>query len=175
VFLATALLVFATPGCDTPTAIGDAPDAALVPGNAQSRIALCHRTNSGGYTEITVADAAYSTHMDHGDRAVGDNGECPTAGTARLQVTVNLNAADWQSYVTVVLYVTGEPEAVLGGCYATETCTYDVPDGSSTLLLSPNFFTYTWSDPSCTITGSSSSCVMDGDRSVVVTEPIDEY
>lgn len=171
--LATAILVLTTPGCDTsPTATDDLASAALFSSNAQTRIALCHRTNSGDYTKITVADAAYDTHMAHGDRAVGENGDCPAGGTARLEVAFDLDPSTWWFDVGVVLYAPGEPETVLGSCEVHTTCAYDVPTGSTIVLLSGSTYLYTWSEATCT---GSNSCVMDGDRSVVASEPINEY
>lgn len=38
---------------------------------AMSKIDVCHRTNSGDYTKISIADAAYDTHRAHGDGPVG--------------------------------------------------------------------------------------------------------
>lgn len=171
--VAAAMLILATPGCnDSPTASDHDDVAAAIASSSQLRIPLCHRTSSGDFTQITIADAAYTTHMEHGDLAVGAYGDCPTSVTSRLTVTVDLDAAAWHSYVTVALYVMGEPYAVLDDCFATETCTYDVPTGSSAVLASPYQRTYTWSDPSCSITEWTSSCVMTGDGSVVVGEGV---
>lgn len=41
-------------------------------GNAQNRVDVCHLNGKGEYNKITVADAAFETHLVHGDGAVGD-------------------------------------------------------------------------------------------------------
>jgi hypothetical protein len=35
---------------------------------------VCHRNRDGGYVKIRIADAAYDTHVAHGDFAVGTGG-----------------------------------------------------------------------------------------------------
>ena len=40
--------------------------------NAQARVDVCHVNGKGEYQKITVADAAFETHIAHGDGAVGD-------------------------------------------------------------------------------------------------------
>jgi hypothetical protein len=171
--LATALLVLTTAGCDTsPTATDDLLSTALFSASSQSRIALCHRTGSGDYTKITVADAAYDTHMAHGDRAVGENGDCPAGGMARLEVAFDVDPSGWWPAVGVVLHAPGEQETVLASCEMLTTCTYDVPTGSTIVLLSGSNYLYTWSEATCT---GSNICVMDGDRSVVASAPVYEY
>jgi hypothetical protein len=40
--------------------------------NAQTRVDVCHLNGKGEYSKITVADAAFETHIEHGDGAVGD-------------------------------------------------------------------------------------------------------
>jgi len=38
------------------------------------KVEICHRTNDGNFTVISVADAAYQTHIDHGDIPAGTGG-----------------------------------------------------------------------------------------------------
>jgi alpha-tubulin suppressor-like RCC1 family protein len=38
---------------------------------AMAKVDVCHRTTSGSFTKITIADAAYDTHLAHGDGVVG--------------------------------------------------------------------------------------------------------
>jgi hypothetical protein len=38
---------------------------------AMAKVDVCHRTTDGSFTKITIADAAYETHVAHGDGVVG--------------------------------------------------------------------------------------------------------
>ena len=40
--------------------------------NAQNRVDVCHVNGKGEYQKITVADAAFETHIAHGDASIGD-------------------------------------------------------------------------------------------------------
>jgi len=40
--------------------------------NAQTMVDVCHLNGKGEYNMITIADAAFETHVAHGDGAVGD-------------------------------------------------------------------------------------------------------
>jgi len=49
--------------------------ALLVPGVAfagQARLNVCHREGSGAFNLIKIGEPAYATHLQHGDRAIGD-------------------------------------------------------------------------------------------------------
>jgi hypothetical protein len=165
--LAAPMLIFAAPGCDSlPTDTDD-------PAGAQARTELCRRAGSGAYT-VSTADPAAATYLEHGDRQGGAIGGCPVAGTARLDVQVNPPDLGWISIAGVVLRVDGQADVELASCKATETCTYTVPAGSTIFVSTAGIHTFTWSDPVCTSTGSS-SCVMNGDRSVVVSALPDAY
>lgn len=73
------------------------PEESLVTAGAQSaearddshqgarRVKLCHRTGSGAYTKITMADAALGVHIAHGDGAIGD----PVPGMAGYEFDAN--------------------------------------------------------------------------------------
>jgi hypothetical protein len=39
--------------------------------NAQIRVDVCHLNGTGEYNKITVADAAFETHLAHGDGEIG--------------------------------------------------------------------------------------------------------
>jgi hypothetical protein len=54
--------------CDAGPALGPS-DVDLA---QMGKVELCHRTSAGDYVRISVADVAYSTHMSHGDQAIGD-------------------------------------------------------------------------------------------------------
>jgi hypothetical protein len=58
-------------GCDgaDPTSPLEA-SVALSAGMAKTDV--CHRTMAGSFTKISVADAAYETHIAHGDGGVGE-------------------------------------------------------------------------------------------------------
>jgi hypothetical protein len=73
--------------------------------------------------------------------------------------------------VVVILHAPDQPEAVLDQCAAGTTYGYNVPTGS-TIVLSPSTYMYTWNDPACT---GTNSCVMNGDRSVLVTAASYDY
>ena len=40
--------------------------------NAQNRVDVCHVNGKGEYQKITIADAAFETHIAHGDASIGD-------------------------------------------------------------------------------------------------------
>ena len=75
-----AFLLIMMAGCDSMTdaehtddlqpQIGQSEMTTL--GNAQNRVDVCHVNGKGEYNKITVADAAFETHIAHGDGAVGD-------------------------------------------------------------------------------------------------------
>jgi hypothetical protein len=156
VMLAGALLVLVAPGCDSmPTAVQDgAVGSALFSSTGQSRVDLCHRTSSGGYVKITVADAAYSTHTAHGDRHAGPTGECSAT------LTLHVAGGDPGMFVSVTVAAFGSvPETSLEDCPDGATCYYDIPFGSTVHLDSDSPFFFSWS-------GCSSSdiswCVAEG-------------
>jgi hypothetical protein len=49
---------------------------------AASKVDVCHRTSAedNAYVIITIADAAYDTHIGHGDLDVDDDGSCGDGG-----------------------------------------------------------------------------------------------
>ncbi|HSJ25538.1 MAG TPA: hypothetical protein VK929_12750 [Longimicrobiales bacterium] len=56
----------------------DLPTQPVYAGNplhsqSQSRVDVCHVNGDGTYSRITVADAAYSSHVDHGDQSPGED------------------------------------------------------------------------------------------------------
>jgi alpha-tubulin suppressor-like RCC1 family protein len=57
--------------CDAgdPTSPLEAPVALSA---AMGKTDVCHRTTDGNFTKISVADAAYETHIAHGDGGIGD-------------------------------------------------------------------------------------------------------
>jgi hypothetical protein len=157
--MSVAALAMATSACgDLPTtAAADASDpvsAVAVSFNSQSRVPVCHRAANGEYIKITVADAAYATHMAHGDIAVGPAGGC--GATSRLTLTVS---GGWSgSFVTVTI----APETRLDDCLEGETCYYDVPTGATVELASNYWYDFSWSSGGCYM----DSCVMHSDISV---------
>jgi hypothetical protein len=175
VILAAAMLVGTAAGCDkTPTAVDDdAVMTAQFSGGAQNRVSLCHRTSSGAYNKITIADAAYDTHMAHGDRTVGADGECITGAASRLEVWVDVDTDQGLDHVVILLYPESGGEFLLGTCAPGELCVHDVPTGSTVTLSSAGSYEYAWSDPTCTGTVTNPiGCMMDEDRSVVVTKGV---
>jgi hypothetical protein len=67
----TALLLA---GCDTAAVDGTAPQAIALAdaSHSQTRVDVCHVDGQGNYSLITVADAAYDTHIAHGDGGIGN-------------------------------------------------------------------------------------------------------
>lgn len=65
-------------GCDVGTET-TAPER-LVPGEVSfsseltKKPEICHRNKDGSYVKISISDAAYDTHVAHGDIAVGTGG-----------------------------------------------------------------------------------------------------
>jgi hypothetical protein len=170
VILAAALLVVAAPGCDTlPTAVHDETAATvLFSSSGQTKVDLCHLTSSGDYTKITIADAAYDTHMAHGDIIASSSGQCPASGTPRFVVTFELDPAEVWPDLLIVLQT--ESGTVYEYCEALSTCAYGVPLGSTIGLFPPDTYMFIWTDPTCAL----NSCVMTGDLSVVVREAEEE-
>ena len=71
--MAAGLAVLA--GCEAgPAAPADGADrlSAAAPSLAMTKVDVCHRDLSGDYTLISIADAAYDTHVDHGDASPGE-------------------------------------------------------------------------------------------------------
>jgi hypothetical protein len=61
-------------GCDSAgetTALGI---SAGEPSFAMSKVEVCHRNKDGSYVRISIADAAYDTHLAHGDLPAGTGG-----------------------------------------------------------------------------------------------------
>lgn len=179
--LAIAAFVLSLSACENVPTQSD-PDFAVASSttsNVQSRVTLCHR-NSNEYVAITVADAAYDTHMAHGDRDADLNGECPDVLLSRLELTVTGSVVHPSLTVTVTLLpFNGEPESTIGSCDAGGgelfdgglgdggVCSYEVPTGA-TVVLEPALLSYLWADGA-----TSSSRVIDQDRSVSATRPLD--
>lgn len=158
--LAVAAFAVSASACENLPTQSDA-DVAVVSSttsNVQSRVTLCHRSNNGEYTEITIADAAYDTHVGHGDRQTNVQGGCPTSETARLELTVDENEDSFGVSVHV-----GPSLEYLGLCQVDSTCAYDVPFGSNVRLYGPADM-FSWEGGTC----ESSPCdiVMDTDRDV---------
>jgi hypothetical protein len=66
-----ALLIWGCDSADETTAPSlSAGEASF----AQTKTEVCHRNQDGGYVKIRIADAAYDTHVAHGDLAVGTGG-----------------------------------------------------------------------------------------------------
>jgi hypothetical protein len=169
--LAAAVLVVAAQGCDqAPMALDDHAIPVQFSGSAQSRITLCHRTSNGDYTKITIADAAYETHMAHGDRAAGADGGCGS-GTVRLEVHLAVDESDFQQFVMVELVPPSGNAIDLEQCHPVEgDCIYDMPTGSTINLTSVIPFHFDWTNASCnSYYATTSSCVMEGDQSVTVS------
>lgn len=175
--LAVAAFAASASACENAPTQPDA-DVAVVASttsNVQSRVTLCHR-NSNEYVAITVADAAYDTHMAHGDRDADLNGECPDVLLSRLELTVTGSDLYPDLTVTVTLLpFNGEPESTIGSCDAGGggelddglgdggVCSYEVPTGA-TVVLEPALLSYLWDDGA-----TSASRVIDRDLSVSAT------
>jgi hypothetical protein len=167
--LAIVSLGVSVSACENlPAEPNDATHVAAFSGNRQSHVTLCHRQSSGGYLTITVADAAYHTHMAHGDREAGPYFECPTVHLSRLELLVQSPSTPWYG-VTVTQHAFGdEPLQELGVCFdegGFGPCVYDVPTGATVTLSSAVNFTYTWDDG---IMGATR--VIDADRSVLAED-----
>lgn len=136
--------------------------------NGQDRVTLCHRSNDGGYVKITVADAAYDTHMMHGDRDAGLNDACPEIWVSRLDVKVGRYSNPRAFLITIKLHAfNDEPDTFLAPCFIDSTCEYEVPLGS-TVTVSPESLGLFWDGETAP---SSGTRVMDVDRTVVI--PLD--
>lgn len=75
----SAGFLFAACDAGDPTSPLEAPVALSA---AIGKTDVCHRTTDGNFTKISVADAAYDTHIAHGDHAAGTGGldlECQPA------------------------------------------------------------------------------------------------
>lgn len=70
--LAMSLMLLA--GCDSAALESPSPQTHALAGgsNAQARVAVCHVDGKGEYGKITIAEAAYETHVAHGDGGIGD-------------------------------------------------------------------------------------------------------
>jgi hypothetical protein len=78
-------VLFLLAGCDAvdPAAPGASHTAGVLSANRTHRVNVCHRRDGQGYILISVADAAYNTHIAHGDAGPGE--EVPgTDGTYRF-------------------------------------------------------------------------------------------
>jgi hypothetical protein len=170
VILAASVLVVAVQGCDSiPVALDDPASTAQFSSNAQRLVDLCHRGSGGDFTRITVADAAYATHMEHGDRIVG-NGEC--LETSRLEVLSIVEDSDVSSFLVTIFYTLNN-DTRLGTCGPNARCVFYAPTGSRITLFSQNNgntwdYAHTWSDPTCS-GHNDSTCVMNGDLSVTLS------
>ena len=49
---------------------------AIAGGNNQ-KVTVCHVTGNGSFHQITVSEHAVPAHMQHGDVAVDEYGDCP--------------------------------------------------------------------------------------------------
>lgn len=140
---AAAAFAVSASACDSvPTAPEEhVPVMAAMSNGSQPRVALCHRTTTGDYVKITVADAAYDTHMAHGDRNVGLYGECQIFETSRLTVHNGgwLNGPDGDRVLVTVLAFGGAPDTQLPDCSG--SCSYDVPTGATVSLSGVPEFT----------------------------------
>lgn len=165
VVAAIAGLAVAASACEDMPTQPDNQMGALAVGasSAQDRVTLCHRSKDGDYVKITVADAAYDTHMMHGDRDAGLNDACPGIGNSLLEVQM----PSFSSFgpVTVALATAiGEPITSLVECFPGQTCAYYVPTGSTVTLGDIFYYWFDWApDNFCTYT-----CQMDVDRVVTV-------
>lgn len=66
------LLLLLTVGCsDQVLTSGPAYDGEPMYSQAKAGVDVCHVNDEGVYSRITVADAAYSSHVDHGDQSPG--------------------------------------------------------------------------------------------------------
>jgi hypothetical protein len=163
--MSVAALAMATSACsDLPTAAaaGSADPTTAVSFSSQSRISLCHLAANGEYIEITVADAAYATHMAHGDIAVGPAGGC--AATSRLTLIVSGGGPGGFVSVTLAEFGTA-PATPLDDCPDGETCFYDVPTGASVYLQSADWFYYNFHSEPWWLCAFD-TCVMESDVTV---------
>lgn len=171
---AVAAFAVSASACDSvPTAPEEhVPVMAAMSNSSQPRVALCHRTTTGDYVTITVADAAYDTHMAHGDRDVGLYGECQIFETSQLNVEnygwSNLSPKSDRVIVTVLAFG-GVPDTQLPDCSG--FCSYDVPTGATVSLSgvpefdgSVNVF---WDE--CSASGQATvTCVVSRDMTAMV-------
>jgi hypothetical protein len=69
--LILVILLFAG-GCSDPIVTSElAHESVPLFSQAQAKVDVCHVNGDGSYSRITVADAAYATHLDHGDQSPG--------------------------------------------------------------------------------------------------------
>ena len=61
-------------GCDSAGETTVLGISAGEPNFAMNKVEVCHRNKDGSYVRISIADAAYDTHVAHGDIAVGTGG-----------------------------------------------------------------------------------------------------
>ena len=170
--LVIMVLAFTAVACgDPPTGPVDAglTDDVVTPvdaqwSKAQSRITLCHRTTEGAYTMVTVADAAYDTHMAHGDRAASKNNLCPSDGLSVL--SLSWGSTSNAGPVSVDFWLGTEGFVPLPECAWGESCEYFVPTGSAVRLSG----LYDFDVVGCDV----HLCQMSVDRNVVVN-PVPEW
>lgn len=68
----TLVILLLAGGCSDQIVTSEpAPEGTPLLSQAQARVDVCHVNGDGSYSRITVADAAYSTHLDHGDQNPG--------------------------------------------------------------------------------------------------------
>lgn len=90
-------------GCDTATQT-TAPDLVALPAPsfAVTKVAVCHRQAGGDYVRIDIAEAAYDTHIAHGDEPAGTGGldaNCqPQACPCFSAASVAEEIAAWDSW-----------------------------------------------------------------------------
>jgi hypothetical protein len=165
VILASSILIVAATGCDsTPMGVQyEAVGIALSSSGGKSGTDLCQRTTEAGYTKTPEAANRAGRGI-----AVSPIGECAVSGTSRL-VIENAMLYGWDAAIMVYLYDPDLPGWPIDEvCPESDTCTYDVPTGSTVVLVpgySVSEYTWTWNDSVCT---GSNSCEMNGDRSVRV-------
>jgi hypothetical protein len=68
-----ALAALVVVGCDS-TERTTAPDLGAALSSAVTKVPVCHRQTDGNYVSINIAEAAYDTHIAHGDQPAGSGG-----------------------------------------------------------------------------------------------------
>jgi hypothetical protein len=121
----TAGTLLLAAGCEHPPTTPDALVQAPASGSlSMQKHTLCHLDGTGEYVQITIADAAYDTHMAHGDLPVGANGECGVLMSRLVLHVSDVGPHPWGIWIASTEEV----------CEKGETCTYDFEPGTSVHL-----------------------------------------
>lgn len=136
-------------GCDSAGETTAPGISAGEPSFAMTKVEVCHRNPDGSYVRISIADAAYDTHIAHGDIAVGTGGlgaDCQPSPTCPCYSADDIDPALVQAWLGSVNELSGTWNVWLIDAHGSPlgfATTGELIDG----LTSPPTFGYTCGEP----------------------------